>query len=110
MFLWSEQDVVNFHFRRYTRDALVAKMEKAGFKMKQSGYWNFGVFFPTAIFRLLQRVKNKISPSKEAKDQLSGFSPTANKILIGWMNFENKIFKAMPFPCGVSVFVEATKP
>lgn len=109
-FLWSEQDTVNFHFRRYTRTNLVAKMEKAGFEVKRKGYWNFGVFFPTSVFRLLQRVKNKISPSKEAKDQLSGFSPTSNKILTGWMNFENSIFKAMPFPCGVSVFVEATKP
>ncbi len=110
MFLWSEQDVVNFHFRRYTRSNLAAKMQKAGFEVTRKGYWNFGVFFPTAIFRVLQRMKNKISPSKEAKDQLSGFSPTTNKMLISWMNFENKMFKGMPFPCGVSVFAEATKP
>jgi len=108
-FLWSEQDTVNFHFRRYTRTNLVKKMKAAGFEVKRKGYWNFGVFFPTAVFRILQGLKNKISPSKEAKDQLSGFSPTANKILISWMNFETKIFKAMPFPCGVSVFVEAIK-
>lgn len=109
MFLWSEQDVVNFHFRRYTKTNLVEKMGKAGFQIKRKGYWNFGVFYPTAIFRILQRIKNKISPSKQAKDQLSGFSPFANKVLIGWMNFENAIFKNMTFPCGVSVFVEAVK-
>ena len=85
-------------------------MKKAGFEIKRKGYWNFGVFFPTAVFRLLQNLKNKISPSKEAKDQLSGFSPAVNKMLIGWMGAENKVFKAMPFPCGVSVFAEAVKP
>jgi SAM-dependent methyltransferase len=108
-FLWSEQDVVNFHFRRYTRTNLVAKMQKAGFNVTRKGYWNFSVFFPTAVFRLLQNLKNKISPSKEAKDQLSGFNPALNKMLIGWMSAENKVFKAMPFPCGVSVFAEAIK-
>jgi SAM-dependent methyltransferase len=108
-FLWSEQDVVNFHFRRYTRANLVAKMQKAGFNVTRKGYWNFSVFFPTAVFRLLQNLKNKISPSKEAKDQLSGFNPALNKMLIGWMSVENKVFKAMPFPCGVSVFAEAIK-
>lgn len=109
MFLWSEQDTVNFHFRRYTRSNLVKKMKAAGFEVKRKGYWNFGVFFPTAVFRILQRQKNKISPSKQAKDQLSGFSPVTNKILIGWMNFENSVFSSMAFPCGVSVFVEAYK-
>ncbi len=110
MFLWSEQDTVNFHFRRYTRTNLVAKIKKAGFHVTRKGYWNFGVFFPTSVFRILQRMKNKISPSKEAKDQLSGFSPTSNKILIKWMNFESSIFKTLPYPCGVSVYAEATKP
>lgn len=110
MFLWSEQDTVNFHFRRYTKSNLTAKMKKAGFEIKRKGYWNFGVFFPTAVFRLLQSLKNKISPSKEAKDQLSGFSPAANKVLLGWMGFENSVFRSTAFPCGVSVFVEAVKP
>jgi len=109
MFLWSEQDTVNFHFRRYTKNNLVKKMEKAGFHIKRKGYWNFAVFFPTAVFRVLQRLKNKISPSKEAKDQLSGFSGVSNKVLTAWMSFENSIFKNMTFPCGVSVFVEAVK-
>lgn len=110
MFLWSEQDTVNYHFRRYTKNELVGKMRKAGFDVKRKGYWNFAVFFPTAVFRLLQRLKNKIAPSRQAKDQLSGFGALSNKILSGWMSFENKIFAASPFPCGVSAFAEARKP
>ncbi len=110
MFLWSEHDAVNFHYRRYTKTNLTKKMQDAGFAITHKGYWNFAVFFPTGVFRFLQYFKNKISPSKEAKDQLSGFSPLANKILISWMNFENKIFKSIPFPCGVSVYAEAVKP
>lgn len=109
MFLWSEHDAVNLHYRRYTKSELVKKMQDAGFKIKRKGYWNFAIFFPTAVFRVLQRIKNKISPSKEAKDQLSGFDGLTNKILLGWMGAENAVFKNAAFPCGVSVFAEATK-
>lgn len=110
MFLWSDQDIVNYHFRRYTKSDLLEKMSKAGFTIKKKGYWNFAVFFPTAVFRILQRIKNKISPAKVAKDQLSGFGGFSNKILMNWMKLENKIFKAAPFPCGVSVYIDAAKP
>jgi SAM-dependent methyltransferase len=110
MFLWSEQDTVNYHFRRYTKTELVGKMKNAGFEVTRKGYWNFGVFFPTAVFRLLQRLKNKIAPSKNAKDQLSGFGGFSNKILTAWMGLENKIFRALPFPVGVSAYAEARKP
>lgn len=110
MFLWSEQDTVNHHFRRYTKSELVSKMQKAGFSVTRKGYWNFAVLFPTVVFRLLQRLRNKISPSKQSKDQLSGFGGFSNKLLTGWMNCENRIFRATPFPCGVSAFAEATRP
>jgi SAM-dependent methyltransferase len=109
MFLWSEHDTVNHHFRRYTKTNLKRKMQEAGFKVERSGYWNFAMFFPTSIFRVLQQIKNKISPSKKPKDQLESFNPFINKVLISWLNVENGVFKSMPFPCGVSAFAEATK-
>jgi SAM-dependent methyltransferase len=101
-FLWSGHDVINHHFRRYTKNGLAKRMQSAGFEVKRKGYWNFAAFFPTAIFRMLQR-------SRQAKDQLSGFGEFSNKILTGWMKIENEIFQATAFPCGVSVFVEAEK-
>ncbi|MHB8262021.1 MAG: class I SAM-dependent methyltransferase [Bacteroidia bacterium] len=109
MFLWSEHDTVNHHFRRYTRTELIHKLHRAGFKVKRSGYWNFAMLFPTSVFRILQKTKNLISPTKKPKDQLESFNPFINKILISWLNIENRIFKSLPFPCGVSVFAEATK-
>ena len=110
MFLWSEHDAVNHHFRRYTKSNLKQKLKEGGFTVTKSGYWNFSIFFPTTVFRLLQRLKNKISPSKDPpKDQLVGINPVVNKMLIGWMGVEDVIFKSLPFPCGVSVYAEATK-
>lgn len=109
MFLWSEHDAVNHHFRRYTKTELKTKLQQAGFKVEHNGYWNFMMFFPTSVFRILQQIKNKISPSKKPKDQLESFNPLINKVLINWLNIENGIFKTMPFPCGVSVFAKATK-
>lgn len=104
-FMWSGHDVVNHHYRRYTKTELVKKMQAAGFEVKRKGYWNFAMFFPTAIFRILKRSKK----SAQAKDQLSGFGGFSNKVLTGWMSVENTIFRMVPFPCGVSVFVEAVK-
>ena len=40
MFLWSEHDTVNHHFRRYTKTELTKKMQQAGFTVKRSCYWN----------------------------------------------------------------------
>ncbi len=110
MFLWSEHDIIHHHFRRYTKSNLTQKMRKVGFTIQRGGYWNFILLFPTTIFRLVQRLKNKIFSSPHPpKDQLAGINPFTNKLFLNWMKAENKIFNSVPFPCGVTVFVEATK-
>ena len=55
MFLWSAHDVVNQHFRRYTRKELTAKIQQFPYQIEQSGYWNFSLFFPIAIVRWLKK-------------------------------------------------------
>lgn len=111
MFLWSEHDAVNHHYRRYTKTELKNKLEEAGFKVLRSGYWNFMLFFPTAIFRVLQQVKNKFIPAKTSpKNQLDNFNSVTNKLLIRWLSLENTVFRKATFPFGVSVFAEITKP
>ncbi len=110
MFLWSEHDIIHHHYKRYTKSILAKKMKENGFTIKRAGYWNFALLFPTTIFRLVQRVKNKIFTSPHPpKDQLAGINPEINKLFIGLMRLENIIFNSVPFPCGVTVFVEATK-
>lgn len=106
MSLWSLHDVVNQHYRRYTKNELKEKIGKAGFNIITSGYWNFILFFPVGLMR---RIKNSRKNSKQS-DDLSNTSPFLNTILYNWMKFENLIFHHLGFPLGVSTFCYAFKP
>lgn len=107
MSLWSEHDVINHHFRRYTRDELATKAGNAGFKVTKASYWNFTLFFPTWVVR---KLKGKQGKKDEApKDDMESFSPVVNKVLKGLVNFENVFFKSTGFPVGVSTMVAVTK-
>ena len=109
LFLWSGHDVINHHFRRYSKSLLKERVTRAGFIIERSGFWNFAIFFPTAVFRLFQSTFFPGSVNKAPKDQLDSFNPTINKLLIGWMKLENRIFKSIGLPVGVSTFVKAKK-
>jgi len=53
-FLWSQDDVFSGHVRRYTREELVGKLERAGFMVEQ--IWSYG--YP--ILRTYMRLKTKL--------------------------------------------------
>jgi SAM-dependent methyltransferase len=107
MSLWSEHDVVNHHFRRYTRDELVTKAKKAGFEVKKASYWNFSMFFPTWLYR---KMRNNAKSAKEnPEDHMDKFNPLANKVLKGVLKAEDVFFKSVGFPTGVSVMVAVKK-
>jgi len=107
MSLWSEHDVINHHFRRYTRAELVNKAKKAGFGVTKASYWNFAMFFPAWMYR---KIRNMMKSSKEQpEDHMDKFNPTTNSILKAWMKMENVIFRSAGFPMGVSVMVAVRK-
>jgi ubiquinone/menaquinone biosynthesis C-methylase UbiE len=107
MSLWSEHDVINHHFRRYTRQELSDKSGKAGFKVTKASYWNFSLFFPTFLFRKMRNMAGK--SEEQPKDHMEGFNPTVNKLLKGLISFENIFFKSTGFPVGVSTMVAVQK-
>lgn len=110
MWLWSKHDDINFHFRRYTEKELISKLQKAGFTNLKSGYWNFMIFFPTSIVRLLQKLGNKNKAKKGANDdQLVLLPKPINQLLIKWVIFENKVASKIKYPFGVSTFSIAKK-
>lgn len=109
MYLWSEHDLVNHHFRRYTAIELKSKMENAGFEVEKYCYWNFLMYFPTTAFRLFQRIKYSFIKNNNPKDHLNDFNPLINKLLIKIIKAENVIFKAFGLPVGVSAFAKAKK-
>ena len=109
MWLWSKHDDINFHYRRYTENELTTKLKAAGFSNLKSGYWNFMIFFPTALVRLLQKLGKKKTKELHNDDQLVLLPKPLNQILIKWVIFENKIASKIKFPFGVSTFSIAKK-
>jgi ubiquinone/menaquinone biosynthesis C-methylase UbiE len=107
MSLWSEHDVINHHFRRYTKKELSEKAGKAGFQVTKSSYWNFSLFFPTYLFRKMRNMAG--NKEEKPKDHMEGFNPLVNKILKGLIGVENIFFKSTGFPVGVSAMVEVKK-
>ncbi len=98
MSLWSEHDVANMHFRRYTRPELNEKLRSEGFKIIKSSYWNFFLFPPIFLVRFLSK---KGKPSKKgALDK----TPPMNGLLYHLINIENRLLRFLNFPFGVSTF------
>ncbi|MCC7570173.1 class I SAM-dependent methyltransferase [Candidatus Micrarchaeota archaeon] len=102
-FLWSYHDESLHHFRRYSHKDIMGKLKKAGFKVKMFSHWNFFLFTPVFLFRLL----SNILKSKHFSDTNDIPPQFINSILYNVLNFENYLIsKGIQFPIGVSgVFV-----
>ena len=111
-YLWSEHDVVNHHFRRYSRAGLVAALRGAGLRPKRSSFWNAALFLPTAAMRLAKRLvaKGTATAATGSTGDLHQFAGPLNRLLLGWVRAENFVLRHTNLPMGVSVFALAEKP
>ncbi|TXD83350.1 class I SAM-dependent methyltransferase [Subsaximicrobium wynnwilliamsii] len=103
--LWSQHDVINMHYRRYTEKQLLNLVTNNGFEQLKSGYWNALLFIPIYIARKLGKLKatkNETSKSNSSGDLET--LPSLNPIFLGLLNFENRILKYVRFPFGVSTY------
>ena len=106
MFLWSEHDVVNHHFRRYTARILRGVFGKTDENIFHS-YFNFWLFFPIATFRLISKIlpfKKKKTADETASDfgvLRGGF---INSFFYSIFKSENIFLKNfIKLPVGVSI-------
>lgn len=106
-YLWSSHDEVNHHFRRYSAKALREAIKGAELQVERLAFWNFTLFFPTAIIRLLQRVLPKHAGSPTG--DLIHVPAVANTGLLRLIKSENRLLRFLDFPVGVSVFALARK-
>lgn len=106
-FLWCSIDDINYHYRRYSKPALLSALKRFNFRVDRSSYWNFSLFFPVSLVRISEHLfpKNK----GPFKDELHSVSPIFNKFLIRLMMFENSLLSWMNFPVGISIFAVSTK-
>jgi SAM-dependent methyltransferase len=106
MWLWSQHDQVNHHFRRYTRAGLVSDLRIADWTVLDSGYWNTALFPAVAGVRLARRAIGEKSTT--GGDQLRATSPTINRLLLRLLNTENALLVAgVRLPFGVSTWAVA---
>jgi SAM-dependent methyltransferase len=102
MSLWSNHDVVNMHYRRYTSKELNEKLLKENFSIVKSGYWNFFLFIPVYFYRGISRMFKKEEKNDGGDIHIS--NTAVNTLLTKLISVENRLLKSMRFPFGVSTF------
>ena len=110
-YLWSAHDVVNHHFRRYSRAGLVAAMQGTGLHVVRSSFWNAALYLPTAALRLGKRLlgADPVAEAATSTGDLHQFSGSLNRLLLSWVRAENFVLRHLGLPIGVSVFALARK-
>jgi SAM-dependent methyltransferase len=115
MFLWSQNDVINMHQRRYTAPELKAKLERHGFRVLRMSYNNFFVFPLAAALILLRRGRSEpklASPHFDEDAYQVEMEPTApllNTILTAVGKVEVALLRRFSLPWGTSIIAIAEK-
>ncbi len=112
-FLFSENDRVAHHKRRYRRPDLVAKARAAGFEVVQASYvnsWLFPLIIPAVLaLQLKQRFLKR--PGAAAETNLSYRTPRwINRLLAGIFSSERFVLRHASFPLGHSLILLARRP
>ncbi len=111
-FLWGNIDDIGHHFRRYRRRELVQKIESTGFRITEVRYFNFILFPPIAILRLLAKLFPK-RVSSQTDHIASDFDivqkGVVNSLLTAVFSMEASMFGMKP-PFGVSILCTASRP
>ncbi|MEM9857498.1 MAG: class I SAM-dependent methyltransferase [Bacteroidota bacterium] len=108
MDLWSDHDLINHHFRRYTMGPLTSLFNGSG-NILFSSYFNTVLFPPIYAVRRLSRLIK--SQSSEVESDFSKFKPgLTNKILYHLFKMELSLLKKrVKFPFGVSIMLISYK-
>lgn len=113
MFLWSEHDEINHHFRRYTRSNFKDLLNSQQLKHKYTTYFNSILFAPIAVVRLLQNIfskKQKVTAEKKSDFEGMNSSGVINSILKGIFLLEKPLITSgISLPFGISVMAIGTK-
>lgn len=115
MFLWSHNDDINAHKRRYTANELEARLTEAGFSLKRLSYNNFFVFPLAAPLIMLRRGNEPELAShhlheKEYQVEMEPTSPPVNSVLTVVGKVEAGLIRVFNLPFGTSLIAIAQKP
>jgi SAM-dependent methyltransferase len=114
-FLWSQNDVINRHQRRYTAAELRDKLAQHGFRTLRLSYTNFFVFPAAAGLILLRRGRAEPQLASPHFDEdayqveMEPAPPLVNAILGNAGKLEVALLRRVNLPCGTSVIAMAEK-
>ena len=117
MWLWSHNDVLNAHRRRYTTRELRDKLNRVGFRVLRATYNNFALF-PAAAGLILLRRGAKQEPDLHSPHfdeesyqvEMEPAPPLLNAALKGVTWTESQVLRCLNLPAGTSVIAVARKP
>ena len=111
--LWSGEDVVAGHFRRYTNGSLTRQLENAGFVVEQSGYFFFPLVLPVLLARTLPSLFIPPQPStldRVQKDHVDHEGGLGQRWVTKWLARERDRMANQKMPwVGTSCLAVATK-
>lgn len=110
--LWSNEDVLAQHYRRYTASGLRAALRRAGFEVEHASYIFAFLPLPVLFFRTIpHRLGRSRTPSAQGVKADHGGSPLTRRLLGGALALERAAINALGgLPFGGSVVAVARKP
>src|SRR5262249_45660420 len=103
-FLWSGEDYVSNHFRRYTRSTLVRRLDSAGFDVVRWSYFNT-LLFPLACATIL--AKRLFRPRDMYRSNLERLPRWQNEVLRAIFSAERGLLRWSRLPFGLSLIFVA---
>lgn len=104
MFMWGIQDEVAHHERRYTKKSLNSLINHKVFSVLRLTYFNFFLFIPIVISRLLQKL---FKPKRHSDFDMN--NKFLNRIFNIIFLFETKLLKFVDLSVGVSILMVLKK-
>lgn len=106
---WTDFDVANGHFRRYTKRRAVASVERAGFRVERATYAFTSVFPGFVAERLARRLRERKHTSAVDVVEVPQVPRPLHHALMAATRVDEALLRRVDLPFGSSVFVAATK-
>jgi SAM-dependent methyltransferase len=103
-FLWSGEDYVSEHLRRYTRKSLLKRLDLAGFRVVWCSYFNTLLFPVIASVRITKRL---LFPREMYRSDVASLPEWQNELLVKLFASERHFLPRMSFPVGASLLAVA---
>jgi hypothetical protein len=105
-FLWSAQDRVSHHYRRYTASELRDKLDAAGYRIDKLSYANTVLFPVVWLGRALLRATGRDAALTSENTLHPGWS---NGVLAALFSMERPLLRRWNLPFGVSLLAVASR-